>query len=89
MAVTPPRLVLQLPEVRVLCVELPDAHGVLRPEYIIEVADPKDRDRLGVQRWRELADKSAWTDWMRVARRFLDELLVAAGEREHADHREG
>lgn len=83
------RVVLEYPAVRVVCADLADEHGVLRPEYIIEVTEPKDRDRLGVQRWRELGDKSAWSDWMRVARRFLDELLKAAGETPNADHRQG
>jgi hypothetical protein len=79
--VSQPRIVLTGPEWRVVALELPDAHGVARTEYIIEVTEPKDKDRLGVQRWRELNDKSAWGDWMRVARRFLDELLKHAGEK--------
>lgn len=81
------RVVLSQASWRVLAIELPNQHGVLETEYIIELADPKDVDRLGVQRWRELADKAAWSDWMRAARFFLDELLKAAGEKPNAKGR--
>lgn len=84
---TDTRVVFAHDQWRVVAVELPNAHGVFETEYIIELADPKDVDRLGVQRWRELADKAAWTDWMRAARFFLDELLKTAGETPNANRR--
>jgi hypothetical protein len=84
-----PRVVLQFPDVRVVCVELPDPHGVFRTEYIIEVTEPKAKDAMGIQQWKRLTDKSAWTEWMTTARRFLDELLKAAGEAPHyGNHRD-
>lgn len=83
------RVVLSDARWRVVAIELPDKHGVLSTEYIIELADPDDVDRLGVQRWRELADKAAWSDWMRAARFFLDELLKTAGETPNATDRNG
>jgi predicted metal-dependent peptidase len=84
-----PRVVLDGPHWRVVAVELPDQHGVAQLEYIIEMTEPKDRDALGVQRWTQLTSKSAMVDWVRIARRFLDELLKAAGEKPDADHRHG
>jgi hypothetical protein len=75
---------------RVLALELPNQHGVLETEYIIEMTEPKDKDRLGTQRWHELdgGKNTSYTDWMRAARYFLDELLKAAGEEPNAPHRQ-
>ena len=81
MKVHPPgRLVLSGPHWRVVAVEWPDQHGVVRTDYVIELTDPKAVDSLGVQQWTRLTDKSAWGDWMRAARGFLEPLLKAAGE---------
>ncbi len=76
-----PRIVRQGEFWRVVCLgERPDSNGVLRPDYVIEVTDAQDKDTLGVQRWRSLTHKSAMSEWVIVARRFLDELLKQAGE---------
>jgi hypothetical protein len=66
---------------RVVALELEDAHGVLNTEYVIEQTEPKSKDRLGVQQWKELKDNSALGDWIRATRAILDELLKAAGEK--------
>lgn len=84
-----PEIVISGPMWRVLRAELPDQHGVLRREYLIEVTGPKDKDLLGVQRWHELTSKSAMVEWVTVARHFLDELLKAAGETPDANHSQG
>lgn len=75
-----PRIVLQREFWRVIKLELPDQHGVLRPEYVVEMTNPKAKDRLGVQQWTELKADSAHSDQVRAWRYFLDELLKAAGE---------
>ena len=72
---------------RVVAVERPDDHGVERTDYVVELADPKDRDLLGVQRWRELTGKSAMVDWVTASRFFLAELLKAAGEKSDAKNK--
>jgi hypothetical protein len=87
--VSKPQIVLSGPQWRVVRVELPDANGVLRPEYLMEMTEPRAVDAMGVQQWSRLTDKSAYSDWVRLARRFLDELLKHAGEIPDADHREG
>jgi hypothetical protein len=87
--VSKPRVVLHGELWRVVALELPNQHGVLETEYIVEMTDPNAKDRLGVQKWTELIDKSAWTDWMRAARYFLDELLKAAGETPNARRSKG
>ena len=79
-----PRIVLQGDYWRVVAVELPNQHGVINLEYVIEQTEPKAKDAMGVQKWTALSDKSAWGDWMRAARAFLDELLKAAGEKPNA-----
>ena len=79
-----PRLVLSGKEWRVLAVERPDQHGVLRTDYVIEVTEPKDVDLLGVQRWHEVTGKSAMVEWVTLTRHFLDVLLKAAGEKPDA-----
>jgi hypothetical protein len=79
--VSKPAVVLQGDIWRVVKLELPDQHGVLRVEYIIEVTEPKDKDALGVQRWKTLdANKSGLADWIMVTRKLLDIVLKAAGE---------
>jgi hypothetical protein len=76
-----PTIVLQGDIWRVVKLELPDQHGVLRIEYVIEVTEPKDKDALGVQRWRTLdPNKNGLSDWIMVTRKLLDKLLKAAGE---------
>jgi hypothetical protein len=65
---------------RVVKLELPDQHGVLRTEYVCEMTHPKAKDRMGVQQWYELKADSALSDQVRAWRFFLDELLKAAGE---------
>lgn len=74
-----PRLVLSGKDWRVVALELPDQHGVARLEYVIELPDGKDA--MGQPRWRELTSKNAMSDWVIVARKFLDQLLLAAGEK--------
>lgn len=60
---------------RVVEVEKPDEHGVLRPTVYIEMTEPKDKDCLGVQRWHQLTLKSAQSEWMIFASRLLDRVL--------------
>jgi hypothetical protein len=82
------RIVLQGEWWRVVCVELPDQHGVVRPEYVVEMTDAKAKDCLGVQQWKELKDSSAHSDHIKCWRYFLDELLKKQGETPNALHRE-
>ena len=60
---------------RIVRLERPDEHGVLRDVDYVETTEPKDKDCLGVQRWHQLTAKSALGDWMRVTQWLLDELL--------------
>ena len=81
----PPRVVLQGDIWRVVALELPDQHSVLRTEYIIEMTEPKDRDALGVQRWQTLnPDKSAMVQWIAFSRKLLDRILTDIGEKPDA-----
>jgi hypothetical protein len=78
--VSAPRIVLSGECWRVVALERPDANGVLRTDYVIDVTDHRDVDSLGVQRWHTLTGKSAMHEWVTIARRFLDVLLKQAGE---------
>lgn len=79
-----PRIVLSGHDWRVVAIELPDQHGVIRTEYIIELTHAKAKDAMGTQIWTALYDKSALGDWVKAGRRFLDALLEAAGEQPDA-----
>jgi hypothetical protein len=74
------RVVLQGPLWRVVAAELPNQHGVLNTEYLVELTDEKATDLLGVQQWKQLKDASAHSDHIKAWRYFLDELLKTAGE---------
>jgi hypothetical protein len=82
------RIVLEREWWRVIAIELPNQHGVLETEYVIEQTEPKAKDRLGVQQWKELKDSSAHSDHIKCWRYFLDELLKKQGETPNALHRE-
>ena len=73
---------------RCVAVELPNQHGVLETEYIVEMTDPKSVDRLGVRQWREIRDSSAHSDHIRLWRYLLDRVLADAGEEPNAKHRQ-
>jgi hypothetical protein len=81
------RVVLQGPLWRVVAAELPNQHGVIELNYVVQLTDQKDQELYGeFTTWRELKDSSAHGDHVRCWRFFLDELLKAAGETPNAVH---
>jgi hypothetical protein len=66
---------------RVVAVELPNQHGVVELQYVVQLTDARDKEHYGVlTTWRELKDANAMGDHVKCWRYFLDELLKAAGE---------
>ena len=47
--------------------------GELRDELVIEHVDGKDA--MGVQRWKTLGSKSAWSEWANIAECLMVDLL--------------
>jgi hypothetical protein len=82
------RIVLQGALWRVVAADLPNQHGVIETEYFVELTEPKAKDLLGTQQWKELKDSSAHGDHIKAWRYFLDELLKKQGETPNALHRE-
>lgn len=76
------RIVLQGDVWRVIELEKPDEHGVLRPVVYIEMTEPKDKDLLGTQRWHQLTTKSPHSEWEIFATKLLDRVL---GRKEQSD----
>lgn len=57
---------------RVVVARKPDSNGVLRETRIIELADERDTDAMGVQRWQQLTAKSPQSQWMTVCEAALN-----------------